>query len=224
MRNRYYQASTGRFIQRDPIGYAGGLNLYSFADSDPINFSDPDGLQQVGDGTDYTSDAMMSRFRQMRDRFLPGAQGDELAIQAITSLGDAEETVDPRGYLLGAAAAAAYHHLKKPPPLEQIGGQLSKSVTGKFTRNDVKMQVVKGTAIVNIGRVDSSGVRWDLYFEEINKIARSKGASDVVISWAAKNPKSTRPGFIAKLGRWGFQTEVDAIAGAAKRVILRKRL
>ena len=45
MRNRYYQASTGRFIQRDPISYAGGLNLYQFAGSDPINASDPSGLQ-----------------------------------------------------------------------------------------------------------------------------------------------------------------------------------
>ncbi|MBS2034112.1 RHS repeat protein [bacterium] len=27
MHNRYYQASTGRFIQRDPIGYAGGLHI-----------------------------------------------------------------------------------------------------------------------------------------------------------------------------------------------------
>jgi RHS repeat-associated protein len=43
-RNRYYDAATGRFSQVDPIGLAGGLNLYGFADGDPVNFSDPFGL------------------------------------------------------------------------------------------------------------------------------------------------------------------------------------
>jgi uncharacterized protein RhaS with RHS repeats len=44
MRNRYYDPATGRFTQQDPIGLAGGLNLYGFANGDPVNFSDPFGL------------------------------------------------------------------------------------------------------------------------------------------------------------------------------------
>ncbi|HEX6053467.1 MAG TPA: RHS repeat-associated core domain-containing protein, partial [Gemmatimonadaceae bacterium] len=43
-RNRYYDPSTGRFTQEDPIGLAGGSNLYGFANSDPVNFGDPLGL------------------------------------------------------------------------------------------------------------------------------------------------------------------------------------
>jgi RHS repeat-associated protein len=43
-RNRYYDPSTGRFTQEDPIGLAGGMNLYGFAGGDPVNFSDPLGL------------------------------------------------------------------------------------------------------------------------------------------------------------------------------------
>jgi len=34
----------GLLTQEDPIGIAGGLNLYGFANGDPINFSDPFGL------------------------------------------------------------------------------------------------------------------------------------------------------------------------------------
>lgn len=44
MRNRYYDPKTGRFTQEDPIGLAGGINLYGFAGGDPVNFSDPFGL------------------------------------------------------------------------------------------------------------------------------------------------------------------------------------
>lgn len=43
-RNRYYDPSTGKFTQEDPIGLAGGLNAYGFAGGDPVNFSDPYGL------------------------------------------------------------------------------------------------------------------------------------------------------------------------------------
>ncbi|MEM9246230.1 MAG: RHS repeat-associated core domain-containing protein, partial [Cyanobacteria bacterium P01_F01_bin.153] len=41
---RYYSPELGRFISRDPIGEAGGINLYALAGNDPINFVDPYGL------------------------------------------------------------------------------------------------------------------------------------------------------------------------------------
>ncbi len=44
MRNRYYDPSSGQFTQTDPIGIAGGLNTYGYANGDPVNFSDPFGL------------------------------------------------------------------------------------------------------------------------------------------------------------------------------------
>jgi RHS repeat-associated protein len=43
-RNRYYDSNTGRFTQEDPIGLAGGVNLYGFAGGDPVSYSDPFGL------------------------------------------------------------------------------------------------------------------------------------------------------------------------------------
>lgn len=43
MRNRWYEPQSGRFLSEDPIGLAGGVNLYSYASNDPINFSDPTG-------------------------------------------------------------------------------------------------------------------------------------------------------------------------------------
>ena len=47
-RNRVYDPLTRQFTQEDPIGLAGGLNLYGFANGDPVNFSDPFGLCPEG--------------------------------------------------------------------------------------------------------------------------------------------------------------------------------
>jgi len=43
-RNRYYDPGSGRFTQEDPLGLAGGMNLYGFGGGDPVNLSDPFGL------------------------------------------------------------------------------------------------------------------------------------------------------------------------------------
>ena len=44
MRARYYDPALGRFLSEDPIGIAGGLNLYAYAGNDPVNQWDPTGL------------------------------------------------------------------------------------------------------------------------------------------------------------------------------------
>lgn len=44
-RNRWYDPQTGRFLTQDPIGLAGGVNLYAYAGNNPVSYSDPFGLK-----------------------------------------------------------------------------------------------------------------------------------------------------------------------------------
>jgi uncharacterized protein RhaS with RHS repeats len=93
MRNRYYQASTGRFIQRDPIGYAGGLNLYSYCAGDPVNFSDPSGLEPYEPGPwdvwgrQHSPEAQASIAKARSDSLIiPVFGSDETAIEFVEFL------------------------------------------------------------------------------------------------------------------------------------------
>lgn len=51
-RARAYSATLGRFLQTDPKGVDGGINLYAYTGNDPVNATDPTGLYtlQIGFG------------------------------------------------------------------------------------------------------------------------------------------------------------------------------
>ena len=45
VRARWYDPQSGRFVSEDPIGLAGGINPYVYANNNPINLRDPSGLK-----------------------------------------------------------------------------------------------------------------------------------------------------------------------------------
>jgi len=119
MRNRYYDPVTGRFTQEDPIGLAGGVNLYGFASGDPVNFSDPFGLGPCDNLPPEACKGWTATVQQAQE-FWNGVVGVIAGlprkIAAFFSIGDATtaitgvdengETVSTGGRILAGAMAA----------------------------------------------------------------------------------------------------------------------
>jgi uncharacterized protein RhaS with RHS repeats len=54
---RYYDPAAGRWLTRDPIRHAGGVNLYEYCGGDPVNGADPSGLIIAGPSGQYAPQA-----------------------------------------------------------------------------------------------------------------------------------------------------------------------
>ncbi len=44
-RTRYYDPQVGRFVSEDAMGFSAGVNFYVFVENNPVNFTDPFGLE-----------------------------------------------------------------------------------------------------------------------------------------------------------------------------------
>ncbi len=64
MRRRHYDPSLGRFLNRDPIGFRGGLNLFNYP-TNPVNLVDPEGLHPVHR---FVERRLKDVFTQLKDR------------------------------------------------------------------------------------------------------------------------------------------------------------
>ena len=84
---RYYSPALGRFVGRDPIAFAGGINVYGYCGGDPINYSDPSGLSGVqGLGTTVSEGEVLAPYatQAATDSSLTGAEVAGETVGAVT--------------------------------------------------------------------------------------------------------------------------------------------
>ncbi len=64
---RWYDPETGRFLQSDPIGIEGGLNVYAYLEGNPVWSVDPDGLIPI-EGVTWPPEIITPAEREGRRR------------------------------------------------------------------------------------------------------------------------------------------------------------
>ena len=104
---RYYEPETGRYILPDPIGLAGGLNVYGYAEQNPLSFTDSNGLlpDAIADLGLIAFDLASYAYNKVRGcdtsgdiantlgLLIPGVTGLGLGVRATDKIAKEEATV-----------------------------------------------------------------------------------------------------------------------------------
>jgi RHS repeat-associated protein len=103
---RYYDSETGRWLTRDPIGYAGGLNLYAYCSNGPAGGADPSGF----DEEEERDDQIIVTSIQTTTTILGGIGGGLAggAGGAVVGVGVGAIPGEMAGAAVGAAVGSAF--------------------------------------------------------------------------------------------------------------------
>ena len=88
---RYYDSAIGRFISRDPTGYAGSpINLYTYCADNPLKYTDPTGLYPAG----WIVQTVGGKIVNVVVNGLPYGSGPEAIARAADANGMSAEEVE----------------------------------------------------------------------------------------------------------------------------------
>ena len=150
---------SGHFTQTDPIGIAGGLNTYGYANGDPINFSDPFGLTPCGP---FVAQCVSGLFGVVVEGFSQIASGEGLSVSGLAIAGAA-------GFAGGAFGGAGTVGAR-------VGGQAGVGVVAGFA--DARMSGESfgaGDAAVAMGVGVAGGFGGEMMRASSSSITQSVG-------------------------------------------------
>jgi RHS repeat-associated protein len=95
-RNRFYHQQLGRWINRDPIGYGGGMNLYGYVNARPTYYIDPLGLKTckitIYAGHNFNIESMiLDDYPIPEDSELPGVPPTDCIVGVGCGIGDGDD-------------------------------------------------------------------------------------------------------------------------------------
>ena len=151
-RKRYYSPALGRFLEVDPIGHAGGINLYSYVHNNPLRWVDPLGFgAESQGGTPLIGQPGFSLGDRVENLVLGNGQGifgPEVAAAQDFAFGKIDDALggvpsailEPVGDFLGQFNTCPECIGGSPPIIGVPGGAIAGRITG-FTRHGLNQVI-----------------------------------------------------------------------------------
>lgn len=128
---RQYDSRTGRYTQFDPIGQAGGLNGYAYANQSPLMFTDSYGLQSAGMGLPN----LEGEFNQYKDTMIEVYKNAILFPLTDGAAGVVKMACEIPAYKYGMAFLTATNlWTKVPKGIPKLTPELKMSVAKKTVK------------------------------------------------------------------------------------------
>jgi len=191
-RNRYYDPTTGRFTQEDPLGLAGGLNAYGFANGDPVNFSDPFGLTCLVKGNCTQSDGPAPEAPQE-----PGLEHDEVGTD-LAAVGFAYVMMTGRGLVSMVKSLFSGAAPSREQPTAPLASNITRKISGQlgkrgWTSADVD-QTVNSPFTTRPSTNRATGNRATAFYRKDGSyVVRDNGTGDIVQISDRKSPSTWKP-------------------------------